>query len=301
METEKMLRRLIGEHIEMVVIPGNDLGRVKMDLGQIDQILMNLAVNARDAMPLGGKLVIETSNAELDETNLIQYSYAKPGRYVVLSVSDTGCGMDKETQAHIFEPFYTTKAPGQGTGLGLSTVYGIVKQSEGYVWVYSEPGNGARFKIYLPRVDAVAEPTPAAADSPILGGSETILLVEDDDAMRGLTRSCLESGGYFVLDAANGESATREATKHCAPIHLLITDVVMPGVSGSSLAKTLVASRPLMKVLYMSGYTADLIAQQGILDRQTLLLEKPFTKEALLHKVRKAIDGDLVRTATAGQ
>jgi two-component system cell cycle sensor histidine kinase/response regulator CckA len=300
-ETEKMLRRLIGEHIEMSVNPGPDLGRVRMDLGQIDQILMNLAVNARDAMPQGGRLVIETSNAELDETNLIQYSYAKPGRYVMLSVSDTGFGMDKETQAHIFEPFYTTKGPGQGTGLGLSTVYGIVKQSEGYIWVYSEVGKGARFKIYLPRVDAVAEPTSIPPESAVPRGAETILLVEDDDAMRGLTRKCLESGGYAVLDAANGEFAAQDAGKHAGPIHLLITDVVMPGLSGPSLAKSLMTSRPRMKVLYMSGYTADLIAQQGILDRHTLLLEKPFTKEALLRKVRKALDGDLTQTATSGQ
>jgi len=299
-ETEKMLRRLIGEHIQMIMVPGSELGRVRMDLGQIDQILMNLAVNARDAMPQGGRLVIETANAELDETNLIQYSYAKPGRYVMLSVSDTGCGIDKETQGHIFEPFYTTKGPGQGTGLGLSTVYGIVKQSEGYIWVYSEPGKGARFKIYLPRVDAVAEPTSSAPEPAVLGGSETILLVEDDDAMRGLTRSCLESSGYSVLDAANGESAMRDATNHKAAIHLLITDVVMPGISGPGLARSLGASRPQMKVLYMSGYTADLIAQQGILDPQMLLLEKPFTKEALLRKVRRALDGDLVRAATAG-
>jgi two-component system, cell cycle sensor histidine kinase and response regulator CckA len=299
-ETEKMLRRLIGEHIEMTVVPGRELGRVRMDLGQVDQILMNLAVNARDAMPQGGKIVIETANAELDETNLIQYSYAKPGRYVMLSVSDTGYGMDKETQAHIFEPFYTTKGPGQGTGLGLSTVYGIVKQSEGYIWVYSEPGKGARFKIYLPRVDAIAEPTSTAPESAVVGGSETILLVEDDDAMRELTRSCLEGGGYAVLDAANGESAVQDIAKHAARIHLLITDVVMPGMSGPGLARTLVASQPEMKVLYMSGYTADLIAQQGILDRHVLLLDKPFTKEVLLRKVRKALDGDLGRTATVG-
>ena len=300
-ETEKMLRRLIGEDIEMIVVPGPELGRVKMDLGQIDQILMNLAVNARDAMPLGGRLLIETANAELDATNLIQHPYAKPGRYVMLSVSDTGGGMDKDTQAHIFEPFFTTKAPGQGTGLGLSTVYGIVKQSEGYIWVYSEPGKGARFKIYIPRVDALAEPTSTAAESEILGGSETILLVEDDDAMRELTRSCLEGSGYAVLDAANGEAAVRTATEYDAPIHLLVTDVVMPGVSGPGLSKSLLASRPQMKVLYMSGYTADLIAQQGVLDRQISLLEKPFTKEALLRKVRKALDGGLVRAARVGQ
>ena len=300
-ETEKMLRRLIGEDIEMVVVRGPDLGRVKMDLGQIDQILMNLAINARDAMPHGGKLLIETANAELDTTHLIQYPYAKPGSYVTLSVSDTGCGMDKETQAHIFEPFYTTKAPGQGTGLGLSTVYGIVKQSEGYVWAYSEPGKGARFKIYLPRVDALAEPLPTAGPSAILGGSETILLVEDDDAMRELTRSCLEGSGYAVLHAASGESAVLTAAGHEAPIHLLITDVVMTGISGPSLAKSLVASRPQMKVLYISGYTSELITERSVLDRNISLLEKPFTREALLRKVRATLDGDLARSKTVGQ
>jgi len=292
---------VIGEDIEMVFVPGSDLGRVKADLGQIGQILMNLAVNARDAMPQGGQLLIETANAELDAASLIQHPFAKPGRYVMLSVSDTGSGIDKDTQAHIFEPFFTTKAPGQGTGLGLSTVYGIVKQSEGYVWVYSEPGKGARFKIYLPRVDAAAEPISPAHDSASVGGSETILLVEDDDAMRELTSSCLVGGGYIVLSAANAESAIDTATAHDAPIHLLVTDVVMPGISGPELAKSLSASRPETKVLYMSGYTAELIAQQGILDRQISLLDKPFTKETLLHKVRQVLDGDLSRTAVVGQ
>jgi PAS domain S-box-containing protein len=300
-ETEKMLCRLIGEDIEMVFVPSSDLGRVKADLGQIGQILMNLAVNARAAMPQGGQLLIETANAELDATNLIQHPFAKPGRYVMLSVSDTGSGIDKNTQAHIFEPFFTTKAPGQGTGLGLSTVYGIVKQSEGYVWVYSEPGKGARFKIYLPRVDAAAEPISRARNPVSVGGSETILLVEDDDAMRVLTQSCLEGGGYVVLSAANAESAVRSATAHDAPIHLLLTDVVMPGISGPELAKSLSASRPETKVLYMSGYTAELIAQQGVLNRDISLLEKPFTKEGLLRKVRQVLDRDLSRTAVVGQ
>jgi two-component system, cell cycle sensor histidine kinase and response regulator CckA len=300
-ETEKMLCRLIGEDIEMVFVPSSDLGRVKADLGQIGQILMNLAVNARDAMPQGGRLLIETANAELDAANLIQQPFAKPGRYVMLSVSDTGSGIDKDTQAHIFEPFFTTKAPGQGTGLGLSTVYGIVKQSEGYVWVYSELGKGARFKIYLPRVDAAAEPISPVHDAASVGGAETILLVEDDDAMRELTRSCLEGGGYVVLSATNAESAIDTATAHNAPIHLLVTDVVMPGISGPELAKSLSSSRPETKVLYMSGYAAELIAQQGILDRQISLLDKPFTKEALLRKVRQVLDGDLSRTAVVGQ
>ena len=192
-ETEKMLRRLIGEDVELILVRAPELGRVRADLGQVDQILMNLAINARDAMPEGGKLVIQTANAGLDATNLNHHAYAKPGHYVMLSVSETGCGMDKETQAQIFEPFFTTKGPGQGTGLGLSTVYGIVKQSEGYIWVYSEPGKGTTFKIYFPRIEAAANPIKPVAASPIPIGFETILLVEDDDSMRGLTRACLES------------------------------------------------------------------------------------------------------------
>jgi len=298
-ETEKMLRRLIGEDIEVTIIRDPELGRVRADPGQIDQILMNLAVNARDAMPQGGKLVIETANAELDATNLNQHTYAKPGRYVMLSVSDTGCGMSKEIQAQIFEPFFTTKAAGQGTGLGLSTVYGIVKQSEGYVWVYSEVGQGARFKVFLPRVEAAAQPVPGADTSAVPGGSETILLVEDDEAMRMLTRNCLESGGYTVLDAHEGEAAIHAVSQHSGPIHLLLTDVVMPGLSGRSLAESLVVARPEIKILYMSGYTADIITQRGILEPEVALLEKPFTKEALLRKVRKVLDGERFARATA--
>jgi two-component system cell cycle sensor histidine kinase/response regulator CckA len=298
-ETEKMLRRLIGEDIDLALVRAPDLGRVRADLGQIDQILMNLAVNARDAMPEGGRLVIETSNAELDETNLNQRAYAKPGRYVMLSVSDTGCGMDKDTQAHIFEPFFTTKGPGQGTGLGLSTVYGIVKQSEGYIWVYSEPGKGTAFKVYFPRVEAAAEPIKRADTTEIPRGTETVLLVEDDEAMRALTRTCLESGGYSVIDVSNGEAAIRTVTENHGTIHLMVTDVIMPGISGRQLAESLSLLRHDMKVLYISGYTADLIARHGILERKVVLLEKPFTKEALLRKVRQVMDGYLARAAGA--
>jgi PAS domain S-box-containing protein len=301
-ETEKMLRRLIGEDIEMIIVRHPTLGNVRADLGQIDQVLMNLVVNARDAMPQGGRLVIETANADLDETNLGQHYYAKPGRYVVLSVSDTGCGMDKETQAHIFEPFFTTKGPGQGTGLGLSTVYGIVKQSDGYVWVYSEPGNGARFKVYLPRVEAAASKLLPADKSAVPGGSETILLVEDDEAMRTLTKHCLRQGGYTVLDVPDGEVAIRAISEHQGDIHLLLTDVVMPGVSGRQLAQSLAVARPGMRLLYMSGYTADIIAGRGILEPEVDLLEKPFTQEALLRRVRKALDGEpFTHVAAAGQ
>jgi len=276
------------------------LGRVRADLTQIDQILMNLAVNARDAMPQGGKLVMQTSNAELDATNLSQHESVKPGRYVMLSVSDTGCGMDGQTQAHIFEPFFTTKESGKGTGLGLSTVYGIVKQSEGYVWVYSEPGQGATFKIYLPQVDAVAESIIAAETADIPKGSETVLLVEDDDSMRDLTRHCLEMGGYTVLGVQDGEAAIRMASEQKGPIHLLLTDVVMPGINGRQLAESLSVLRPNMRVLYMSGYTADLIAQRGVLEPQVALLEKPFTRDALFRKVRTVLDGSqFARTAVA--
>lgn len=299
-ETEKMLRRLIGEDIDLTLVRAPDLGRVRADLGQLDQILMNLAINARDAMPDGGKLVIQTANAELDATNLNRHAYAKPGRYVMFSVSDTGCGMDKETQAHIFEPFFTTKGPGQGTGLGLSTVYGIVKQSEGYIWVYSEPGKGTTFKIYFPRIEAAADPIESVAKSAIPLGYETILLAEDDESMRGLTRACLESGGYSVIDVANGDAALQTASRYQGTIHLILTDVIMPGISGPQLAEALSKIRPETKVLYISGYTADLIARHGVLEAQIELLEKPFTREALLRKVRQVLDsGQMARAAAA--
>jgi two-component system, cell cycle sensor histidine kinase and response regulator CckA len=289
-DTEKMLRRLIGEDINLTVNLGFDLGHIQADRGQIEQVLMNLAVNARDAMPQGGKLVIETLNSRLDATAVTQHSTAKPGDYVVLSVSDTGCGMDKEIQSHLFEPFFTTKPLGKGTGLGLSTVYGIVTQNNGYIWVYSEPGKGARFKIFFPRTDQPTTPQMTATDT-ITEGSETILLVEDDDAMRELTCHSLESSGYKVLGAANGEQAIQAAGSEYGPIHLLLTDVVMPGISGRQLATSLVAYRHETKVLYMSGYTADLVADHGVLETSICVLEKPFTKENLLRSVRGLLDG----------
>ena len=298
-DTETMLRRLIGEHIKVIVNLGPDLGQIKADRGQVDQVLMNLAVNARDAMPQGGKLLIETSNAELDETAAIRHPEAAPGHYVVLSVSDTGCGMDKETQAHIFEPFFTTKAVGKGTGLGLSTVYGIVQQNKGYIWLYSEPGKGARFKIFFPRVAENLAPEPLADG--VLGGTETVLLVEDDETMLKLTQECLSSSGYRILTAATGEDAISVASQEQGPIHLLLTDVVMPGISGRQLAESLTAYRPEVKVLYMSGYTADLMADHGVLESGISLLEKPFTKESLLLGVRRVIDsGSLAGSAVAG-
>jgi len=302
-DTERMLRRLIGEDITLAVALGPDLGRIQADRGQLEQVLMNLAVNARDAMPQGGKLIIETHNAALDKAAMAQHPYVKPGHYVVLSVSDTGCGMDKETQAHIFEPFFTTKGLGKGTGLGLSTVYGIVKQSEGYIWVYSEPGKGARFNIYWPRTAKAGQPLETSPElSELPGGSETILLVEDDDSMRELTRNCLAAMGYTVLIAPDGEAAIRVASQHDRLIHLLLTDVVMPGFSGRQLAESLARYRPGMKVLFMSGYTADLIADHGVLNLHVTLLEKPFTQQSLLNKVRLVLDGGLpAQTAVAGR
>lgn len=297
-DMEKMLRRLIGEDIYTRVVLDPKLGQVKADLGQIEQIIMNLAVNARDAMPHGGKLVIETRNAELDEADRAQHHYVQPGHYIMFSVSDTGCGMDEETRAHIFEPFFTTKEKGKGTGLGLSMVYGIVKQSGGYIWADGEPARGACFKVYLPRADASVQRRSAVDTSAVPGGSETILLVEDDESMRALARTCLEGGGYRVLDVPDGEAAI-ELSERTAVIHLLLTDVIMPGMNGRALADRLTSVRPEMKRLYMSGYTDDLIATHGVLEHGTELLEKPFTREALLRKIRSILDTQKQRSTVA--
>jgi two-component system cell cycle sensor histidine kinase/response regulator CckA len=289
-DMEKMLRRLIGEDVEIVITRDPDLGRVKADPGQVEQILMNLAVNARDAMPHGGKLIVETANVELDETYVRRHAYFKAGPYVTLSFSDTGYGMDKETQARIFEPFFTTKEAGRGTGLGLSTVYGIVKQNNGYIRVYSEPGKGTTFKIYLPPVHgAVQVPLYAQAPEVLPRGSGTVLLVEDEDALRTLARNSLESHGYSVLEAANGDGAIAVAEGHPGSIELLLTDVIMPGMSGRELANRLVGIRPEIRLLYMSGYANDLVARLGALDPETMLLEKPFTLRSLLTKVQQAL------------
>ena len=297
-DTSRMLQRLIGEHIELVTIGGPDLGRVKADRGQIEQIVMNLAVNARDAMPHGGKLSIATANAELDDVYCRQNSGAIPGPYVMLSVSDTGCGMDHETQLHIFEPFFTTKGLDKGTGLGLSTVYGVVKQSGGYISVYSELGRGTSFKIYLPRTDAAETPVRGNDGAGTPHGWETVLLVEDAQPLRELARELLESNGYTVLEAANGADAIQAAENHRGPIHLLLSDVVMPGMDGRRLADCLVRSNPELKVLYMSGYTDDAIGHHGVLGSGIALLEKPFTREGLTRKVREVLGinkGQLVK------
>jgi len=283
----EMLGRLIGEHIELVTVLGENLWCVKADPSQIEQVVMNLVVNARDAMPEGGKLTIETANVYLDREYAQYHSPVQPGRYVMLAISDNGCGMDAETLSHVFEPFYTTKERGKGTGLGLATVYGIVKQSGGYIWVYSEPGMGTTFRIYLPPADEEGEvPEAVSAPSQNLSGDETVLLVEDEDAVRSLLKNVLASYGYTVLDAANGNEAVRLAEQHEGPIHVLVTDVVMPGMSGRALAETLTQKRPDMKVVYMSGYTDDAIVHHGVLEEGVEFLQKPFALEAVAAKIR---------------
>jgi len=288
-EMETMICRLIGEDIHVSFKHQSTPAPVRIDPGQVEQILMNLAVNSRDAMPRGGTLSIEIADTELDETYARQIAYAKPGRYVMLTVSDNGCGIDKEIQPHIFEPFFTTKEVGKGTGLGLSTVYGIVKQNDGYIRIYSEAAKGTTFKIYFPRVDAALSASRPIEDLTLPSGAEVILVVEDEAHLRKLARTCLESHGYTILEAANAAAAAELFRKHRGKIDLLLTDVVMPGASGRTLAQGLLEQWPNLKVLYMSGYTSDLIAQQGILNPGILLLEKPFTLHALLAKVREAL------------
>lgn len=288
---DKLLQRLIGEDVNLVTILDHRLNRVKADPGQIEQVIMNLAINARDAMPNGGKLTIETMNAYLDEVYARRHVTVTPGPYVMLAVSDTGIGMDDETMNHIFEPFFTTKEPGKGTGLGLAMVYGIVKQSGGNIWVYSEPGQGTTFKIYLPVVayDG-ALPLPANQSAPGPRGTETILLVEDEDALRQLLFDILTDEGYTILQAGSGTEAMKICTDHPESIHLLVTDVVMPGMGGRQLVENLAASRPEMKILYMSGYTDNAIVHHGVLDAGTAFLQKPFTPVSVLRKVREILD-----------
>jgi CheY-like chemotaxis protein len=286
---EAMLRRLIGEDIELRTVKRTALSRIKADPGQIEQVIMNLAVNARDAMPSGGKLTIETADVRLDERQASQHDSVSPGQWVMLSVSDSGIGMDEATRARIFEPFFTTKPLGKGTGLGLSTVYGIVKQSGGSVWVDSKLGHGTTFKIYLPPVEGIAELAAAEPQhAPI--GSETILLVEDEDGVRALAQKCLERSGYQVLTARHGLEALDVAEGHANPIHLLLTDIVMPHMGGRKLAERLAPQRREMQVLFTSGYTDDAIVHHGVLEPGTELLQKPFTPDALLRRVRAVLD-----------
>ncbi|HEY2545862.1 MAG TPA: ATP-binding protein, partial [Candidatus Acidoferrum sp.] len=287
----KLLPRLIGEDIELGIRTAKDLGAIRADASQMEQIIMNLAVNARDAMPAGGRLMIETSNADLDRTYNTTHPIVKPGRYVLLAVSDTGTGMDAETQAHIFEPFFTTKEPGKGTGLGLATVYGVVKQSGGFVWVYSELGKGTCFKIYIPRVDQAEEKGSvplALAEGP--RGTETILLAEDEQDVREVAREFLESGGYTVIEACNGADALRLAGEHKAAIDLLVTDMVMPGMTGKELASRLQQQHSGIGVVYMSGYSEQTAAETSRVDANMLLLTKPFSRGTILRAVREALN-----------
>jgi PAS domain S-box-containing protein len=289
-DMQKMLRRMIGEDIELLTIPGPDLGQVRADPGQVEQVIMNLAVNARDAMPEGGRLTIETTNVELDESYTRNHIDVPPGRYVMLAVSDTGSGMDPETLSHIFEPFFTTKEEGKGTGLGLATVYGIIKQSGGHIEVSSAPGQGTTFKVYLPRIEAAGElPAPGSAVEEMPRGTETVLLVEDDVVVCELVREMLQSSGYTVLEARGAPEALTIGERYAPrPIHLLLADVVMPEMSGPQLADHLARVHPKMKVLYMSGYTDAAVMRHSKLDAP--YLQKPFAPEVLARKVRETLD-----------
>jgi two-component system cell cycle sensor histidine kinase/response regulator CckA len=296
-DMEKILRRLIGEDVALETSSAADLWLIKADRSQVEQVILNLAVNARDALPQGGRLTIETANVELDSSYAHPPAVLAPGQYVMLAVTDNGCGMDAETQAHIFEPFFTTKEKGKGTGLGLATVYGIVKQSGGYVWVYSEPGRGTSFKIYLPRIEeqqtaAGRDRKPDARSLP--RGSETVLLVEDEKGVRELAREYLEMCGYTVIEAENGHTALELAAMHSGPIHLLMTDVVMPGISGRELAQRALQIRADIKVLYMSGYTDQAVVCHGILETDAVLLQKPFTLGTLAAKLREILTVETV-------
>jgi PAS domain S-box-containing protein len=297
-DMQKMLQRLLGETIQLVTVPHPDPGLVKADPGQLEQVIMNLAVNGRDAMPDGGRLTIETAPLTLDEAAAREHGEILPGRYVMLVVTDTGHGMDAATQARLFEPFFTTKEPGKGTGLGLSTVYGIVTQSGGHIWVQSQAGRGTAFRVCLPVAAeeevVVAEREPEAPEeaAPAAAGMETVLLVEDAQRVREVVREILEMSGYSILEARNGPEAVEIARRHAGPIHLMVTDVVMPQMSGRELAQRLAAVRPDMKVLYMSGYTDDAIVRHGVLEAGTAFLSKPFTPDALAAKVREVLDAE---------
>src|SRR5271170_1066702 len=289
-DMQRLLRPLIGEHIELTTSLAPSVGCTRADAGQLEQVIMNLVVNAKDAMPGGGKISIRTASVNLDDSYRPENTFIKNGPYVMIAVSDNGEGMDRETQARIFEPFFTTKEKGKGTGLGLSTVYGIIKQSGGYVFVQSELGRGTVFTIYFPRID---EPSEAIGATPVdlaaVGGTETVLLVEDEDSVRQLVRETLESRGYRVLEAANAHAALDLAAAHSDPIHLVITDVVMPGLSGHELVQQLQPARPTLKVLYLSGYAQDAFPSTAAADSQKTFLQKPFTLQNLTRKVREIL------------
>jgi len=290
--TEVLLRRLLGENIALTISLEASLGCVKADPGQVEQVLLNLAVNSRDAMPQGGRLKIAAHNCELDDSYKDEQEAVIPGRYVMLAVEDTGCGMDRETQSRIFDPFFTTKEIGKGTGLGLATVYGIVKQSGGYIRVDSEPGKGSKFKVYLPRVEEAAEPSKGEeSEATVLRGCETILLAEDSASLREVAGQYLESLGYTVLEAPSGREALERAKDFQGPIHLLLTDVVMPEMSGPELAVHMAGLRPGIKVILTSGYTDDTIPRQGELDPGVVFIQKPYRPKALVRKIREVLGG----------
>jgi CheY-like chemotaxis protein len=292
-DMDTMLKRLIGAHIEMLTILDPGLGIVKADPGQVEQVLLNLAVNARDAMPAGGKLTIQTRNVVLDSQFTQTHRAVEPGRYVMLAVSDSGTGMSEDVKSRIFEPFFTTKEKDKGTGLGLSTVYGIVKQSGGSIWVYSELGQGTTFKIYLPCVNQIADIVEATSSSVDYRGAETVLLVEDEDLVRQLANEMLVMNGYRVLQASQGVEALEVSRQHEGVIDLMVTDVVMPVMGGPELASRLALTRPDMRVLFMSGYTDEAIIHHGVLQEQTAFLQKPFTAEAFGRKLREVISVSL--------
>jgi two-component system, cell cycle sensor histidine kinase and response regulator CckA len=298
-DVQKLLQRVIGEDIELNFQIEAKLGSVEADPSQLEQIVINLATNARDAMPGGGRLTIATANVSLDEAYADRREVVRPGYYVQLAVSDTGCGMDKETQSHIFEPFFTTKEQGKGTGLGLATVYGIVKQSGGYIWVYSEPSHGTAFKIYLPIVEAAAEsPRHVVRSEELARGSETILVVEDDDSLREVTCEFLRGSGYTVIPAGSPEEALNLTGSHSGSIDILLTDVIMPKMNGRELATRLVKTRPGMKVLYVSGY-ADGIVRDGVdgpLEEGLAFLQKPYTRNMVIRKIREILDSQRVNS-----
>ncbi|MGH7607082.1 MAG: ATP-binding protein, partial [Gemmatimonadales bacterium] len=289
-DLDRMLRRLIGEHISLVTRPAPNLGRVRADPNQIEQVLVNLAVNARDAMPGGGTLTIETADVDLGRAFTQEHLGSEPGPFVMVAVTDTGVGMEPAVRAHLFEPFFTTKEVGKGTGLGLATVYGIVKQSGGYIAVHTERGHGTTFQVYLPRLASVqGRPAPLPPKT-AARGSETVLVVEDEPAVLTLSRRALEAQGYVVLAAADGTAALRIVERHGGRIDLLLTDVVMPGLSGRELADQLAVRRPGMRVLYMSGYPGDAVVQHGSLAPGSAFLQKPFSPDGLARKVRDVLD-----------
>jgi two-component system, cell cycle sensor histidine kinase and response regulator CckA len=297
-DMDKMLRRLIGEDIDLLTAPGDDLGRVRVDPGQIEQVLVNLVVNSRDAMPRGGKLTLETADVDLDEGFVKGRLDVPPGPYVMLAVSDTGCGMSPETLARVFEPFFTTKETGRGTGLGLSTVHGIVKQSGGHLEVYSEVGRGTTFKVYLPRVDEAAEQRPAGTFEPAhLAGRETVLLVEDEELIRRVVTQALELHGYRVVAVEDGRRALAVCERADQPIDLLVTDVVMPSMNGPELVQRVSRLRPRLPVLYISGYTDRALIHQGQRDAGTAFLQKPFMPDVLVRKIREVLDRSASRAA----